>query len=358
MRPIPTRVCKPAPGYLIFIAWSLYYTASFAFFALFLDGLPERPDRPGESPPSLGRCCVVMLILTLAIAGLLAGRSITVDAHGIRRWWWVLPLDLWTWSDFASGRIAQIGGSQFQDPQRPAWRRRLGVGHLRQRDCDELLDLILERIPPQAPPSIPNVIEVRRFIRERARFDANGIRIGVPGRERVFRWGDVQALWVARKNPRQIDFQSAVLRLPSEDVEFRIQDVDGAKVPTWRNATGSELLRILMAHVPPERVCVGVVGRPLECRDWLIWLLRRSIRTRRTYMAFSGGSCFLLGVIASLGFGIEAATVLLAGTLLVFFPPILVQFWIHHGEERDVMRALASDTPRWVASRLILRPLF
>ena len=79
----------------------------------------------------------------------LVWRLEVVDTGLVRRSW--LGRDLWTWDDFASGRVRKGPLFLLRDPRRPWWRRKLDVGlpSWRGATAEELSEFISRHAPAE-----------------------------------------------------------------------------------------------------------------------------------------------------------------------------------------------------------------
>ena len=161
---------------------------------------------------------VILAVTGLALLLPLHWR-LRVDGSGIARRG-MFRWDVWSWGDFASGRIEKRPSFTFIDPERPWWSNRLNIAPLARPDLQEVIRFINKYYLLPAPPvvSIPLVVEYG--FRRTAEFDHCEIRLKVRGERFSFNWTDVMRLHITRFDPLRRDFTALELELPGHEIKL------------------------------------------------------------------------------------------------------------------------------------------
>lgn len=231
--------------------------------------------------------CTVWCVAAMAMAIPLHW-ALRIDEVGVacRRWngW-----DLWTWSDFASGRIEKKHPIKLVDPEKPWARSTLNLGYLAEADQEEVLHRINEhyRLPP--PPPVSEKLSINFGFRRNLDMDAGELRLRIRGTVHFFSWKQVRRLSIVRVDPKRRDFAQLSLFLPDEIIELKRHDDS----PMWRGASAEELNEFLLAHVPPDRVDQSKAAeRPARLEDIQRQVEEWSSRVRGAQI------CMAIGVLA------------------------------------------------------------
>lgn len=287
--------------------------------------------------------------LSVSVAGIALALALAlhwalrVDDHGVERRHWLLCTDVWSWEDFASGRIQKRHPIVFVDPERPWWRRKLGVDYLSKAECAELMGVINERYRMPEPPPVAEALHLHYGFRRSAELDWEGIRLHAGSDSRHIGWQEVERLHVARMDPVRRDFTELALTLPAERIELRMVTHQGGTTPSWRGADPEQVNEFLMAHVPADRIMIDIAGeRPAHAVDVRIQIERARKRERELRLIWWG---YLLSMAAcltwiALDLGILAA-LFLAGVAGLLAPV----FWLFLREQRRQTEELTS----WLA---------
>jgi hypothetical protein len=193
--------------------------------------------------------------------------AVRVDDQGVARRW-LIRWDLWSWDDFASGRIEKRHPFTFVDPLRPWWRRRLRLDYLDGVERMEVSDLINGRY--RLPPSPPRreCLQIPYGFRRSVRLDWRGVHLLTRGTPHEYLWSDVRRVHIVRMDPLRRDFTVLELFLPDHEIELKLLPQQGTTNPSWRGATAEEINDFLLALIPPDRVDIDIHGaRPRKAID-------------------------------------------------------------------------------------------
>lgn len=219
---------------------------------------------------------ITALVVSACLAFLISGLRwrLRVDQEGIATGIF-FRRELWTWSDFASGRIRKSYPDHFSDPQRPWWRRRLNLSYLENDDRFEVISAINMRYVLPPPPEVPPTLEIKYAILSAVNFNDRGIKIKKGKKSNAYEWTDLVEVHFTRTDPLRRDFASLVITLPDQEIEFKLVSGQGGATPNWRGATAEELNEYLMRAVPTDRIGVSIRGQePNNIRE-----LERRIKT-------------------------------------------------------------------------------
>ena len=228
--------------------------------------------------------CAVFAAISMAMIFPLRW-STCADESGVSRRQ-LLRWDLWTWSDFSSGRIEKSGFTLI-DPQRSWWHKCIVLDFVADGERKELVDLINKHYEMPMPPPMAEMLEIKWGFRHRLELLWHGIRFHTRGGTFCYGWKDVRRLRITRLDSLRRDFVR--LTLSFSDQEIDLGRHKGA--PIWRGASAEELNEFLVAHVPSDRVNVDIEGEfPLRREDVQkeIDQFRTSVRGLRYCMAGCG----------------------------------------------------------------------
>ena len=127
--------------------------------------------------------------------------ALRIDHEGITRRRWFAWSDLWTWADFASGRIEKRDSYTLLDPARPWWRRKLCLDFLAGDDIRRAIAHINVHYRLPDPPQLPDELRIKIGLRLSVRFDALGIQLQRAKECREYRWRDVRRVHIVRWDP-------------------------------------------------------------------------------------------------------------------------------------------------------------
>lgn len=236
----------------VILATPLFITAS-----VWVSRVNERPDLVTVGLPLFGLIGMSM-VLPLRWA-------LRVDYEGISRRR-LVGWDLWSWSDFASGRIHKRDPFAFVDPARPWWGRQLWLGLESSADTKRLIGLINKhyRFPP--PPVVRRELTITHGLFRTCFLGERGIELSKRSlkhkaiERRRHSWNDVLRVHITRRDPLRRDFVRLEIVLPDEEVILRAE--------AWRGASREELNEFLHQHVAPERMEIDIEGeRPARRSD-------------------------------------------------------------------------------------------
>jgi hypothetical protein len=223
--------------------------------------------------------CGFFVLFLVAMVALLRWR-VRLGADGISRRT-LFRTDLWTWDDFASGRIRKRYPFTLFDPDRPWWRRKLRLGHLASDDILAVFAAINAhyRLPP--PPEIGDALTIKWGFRRAATFDQKGVQVSKAHVPRMFLWREIRQVQFTRMDPLRRDFKSLVIVLPDEEIELKLVTHQGGTSPSWRGATSEELSEFLLHHLAPEQIDTFIAGEPLKKRGQIERRLKIARRASR-----------------------------------------------------------------------------
>lgn len=176
---------------------------------------------------------------------------------------------VWTWDDFASGRIIKGDEDRLRDPLRPWWRRSLRLGFLDPLDRDDVVEIINlhYKLPPA--PKIPNLLKVRFGFRSTITFrqatsqasvkNESPILVEVQGKLHHYEWQDIREAHFTRLDPKRRDFSTLVLLFSDREIEFRAAN--------WSGASSEQLNELFFRMLPSDRIAVDLIGQPLTKRE-------------------------------------------------------------------------------------------
>lgn len=234
----------------------------------FVGTVLERPNREGAAAMMIALAGGFILWMVVALSW-----RLRIDNIGISRrllWFW----SLWTWDDFASGRIQKKSSGEFYDPER---RRSLQIGYLPQDVLRSVFDRINESyVAPPAPPILEGLQFGKRFpFQPRGQMDATGIEVETKNGPIRVRWSDVIRLRFVRTDPLARHYRTATLEVPGSTITWvkamspLTQSLDG------KLCTEEEISDFLLARVPLEKVVVDRHGVRPHCREDIIEQLQR-----------------------------------------------------------------------------------
>lgn len=197
------------------------------------------PQRPlGE------RVCAAAVFLAFAacLSQFLLHR-IRVDQHGISRrilWWW----DLWAWESFTSGEVRRgVELSDYEDPSRPWWRRRLRLGLLEESDATAINALIKRVWTPPPPEPIPETLTLELSWPDKrvVEIDSTGITVTKTGEPTVYRWNEVGEIEIWRLEADRPDFRELRLQFADQKIELRRFSNDGEECQIWQGSSSESI---------------------------------------------------------------------------------------------------------------------
>lgn len=219
--------------------------------------------------------------------------AIRVDDCGIARRT-LIGWDLWSWSDFASGRITKRPGFVLVDPARPYWLQELNLDYV--AEPKELMRLVNQHYRMPDPPALPETLKIAYAFRRRLELHHDQIRLTISGVTHYYEWICVAALRITRLDPLRRDFVRVMLSLPGEEIELRHRE--------YENPSDAELTEFLTAHVPSDRVEINIEGDSAPRKEDVSRLLDEEKAEMRS-LRICLGSCAVLGTSTLIWAGIE-----------------------------------------------------
>jgi hypothetical protein len=274
--------------------------------------------------------------------------ELRVDESGITRRW-LFSWHLWSWADFASGRIEKRYPITFVDPDRRWWCRKLRLAYVAEAELRELIRLINDHYRLPAAPMLPDTLQIKYGFRRTVELDWRDIRLRVRGEPFHFTWQQVQRLHITRIDALRRDFSSLELMLPDREIELKLFTHQGVTTPTWTGATADELNDFLLAHVPADRVDIDITGerpsRVVDVEKQLI-SMRKNARAFRIAMLTCAFLLAALLVWMAIDVGILRALAM-AGLYSLYIPIIwFVRREVHKRQERwETWLAELQDNP-------------
>ena len=282
-------------------------------------------------------CCTLLAILAAAMI-LPVRWALHVDDFGVARRW-LIGWGRWSWSDFASGRVAKVRTITFINPQRSGWLQTLNIEFVADAERRELIQLINRHYRLPDPPTVPESIQIGFGFRRKVDLLPHEVRYTVRGESRSYVWRDVERLRITRVDPLRRDFVYLSLSLPGHEIELGRQGGHG-----WSGGTAEELNEFLSRHVPAGRIDVDIVGeRPHRAEDVQKELSRRQSMDHQ--MRICLGICGLLLAGALIWMAVESGLlkpVLMGSLYLVWFGPV---YWFL----RRRVRERTTELERWLA---------
>lgn len=269
----------------------LYVAVAFlamGFLALWVERI--LPGRPGGAK---------WILWGTALAGLLPLRwRMRIDSQGvwrrrIGRW------RLWSWDDFASGRIRYgVSDRRLVDPALPWWRRELSLETLSPMNSDLVWKWIsLAWVRPE-PVAVPATLEfgTGELLRRPVRMNAEGLEIGAGRRQQRFSWNQVIRLEIKRWRHEREDFYELLLQLPDRKIHLRRQRQYGIESRNWKGAEPEVIAQFLQSRVPPDRRCiVAKFGAPQSPEERVV----RIAQAEKTIRELRRGGVFMSLLIAA-----------------------------------------------------------
>jgi hypothetical protein len=260
--------------------------------------------RRGRAPHDIVPLCVIVAMMSAAAAyGMVLWRwSVRVDARGVARRH-LVAWDVWTWDDFASGRIVKPRRIPFafRDPARPLWRRKLGLNCMSSDAAAAIMRLVntVYQLPPAEP--FPPSLKLRELVLPGGylvmTLDANGVRGKFGGKPFDSSWSEVRGVHLTRGDRVRRDFGR--MEIAFADYTLSLPSLGGGKKVEIVN----EFLR---RYVPAERIDVDVPGeRPARHED-VERQLRHTERMAHHFWKMIVFVCILFGGLG--GWQVLAAT--------------------------------------------------
>jgi hypothetical protein len=280
--PTKAQLIRMAPEYrrcaIYVLVAEPFFLAAFLWSASLMEDSAER---------------LVVPIAFLAVLGLGALAplrwALRFGDQGVERRWFN-QWELWSWRDFAIGRIAKQGAA-LVDPQRPWYARKLGLAYLSVQDRNAVLERINAhyRLPPA--PTVPGVLRITVGVTRVVELDAAGVHLSRRFRNdrQTCSWSDVQRVHVTRLDPLRRDFACLALELPGERIEFH-----EGNLPSLVREQLDECLR---GNVASERIETDILDGPLVRSSDVQRLLAKETKDRRLLRWFTGTSCALFAVM-------------------------------------------------------------
>jgi hypothetical protein len=268
-----------------------------------------------EKRPAFNTAVECAVCLMLALAMLVPLRwALRIDHRGVARRL-LIGWDLWTWSDFGSGRIRKRHPYTLVDPERPPWWRSLRLGHMSQSDIKQALELINTQYRLPDLPQLSDTLAIKYSLRRSARLDQQGLHLLVAGRPHEYLWNEVRRVHITRMDPVRRDFRSLRITLPDQEIELRLVTHQGGTSPTWRGAAPEEVNEFLCRHVPADRIDEDVYGeRPARRTDLERQLteVRKRLRDLRIMAWVFSALIMVWFISAGLGKGVVPALIVAA----------------------------------------------
>lgn len=184
------------------------------------------------------------------------------------------------------------------------------------------------RLPP--PPELPQSLTIRTGFRARAILDAAGLRTVARGRDRFYRWEEVQRLLIERHDALRRDFVTLEIVLPDGALELsHIHHDAGRPTATWQGPSAEEISEFLLRCLPADKIETGILGEPapgFALRQKRLAKLRTTQRALYWGWALCALALVISGLVIGRNEGVIAGTVL-PGIWLVAFGPIF--FMVH-----------------------------
>lgn len=322
---------------------AIYVMIGFCGFAVILfyfDLIMEQAGRPLPNPNQSIQFIATSLCLLFGLAMIVPLRwRLIANQNGITRHR-LLSRDLWTWSDFASGRIQKIYPWKFRDPQRRWWSRKLDLGHLDIEEARELTRLINEVYKLLPLPELPKAIAFKYFWRNKFILDENGIHASIRGRKHDWLWKDIRRLRILQNQLLRRDFQELQLFAQGETIQLKMHGLN----PSWRGAKSEVVYEFLRLHLPLEKIDFDIADeKPSRAEDVQRELMEFKKEQQGMRFIYGGLGCMtvaLLLVYCLWKRDFWAASVFAFG-ILPFSP---VFWWVHKSRA-----ALRERLESWLA---------
>jgi hypothetical protein len=208
-------------------------------------------------------CGFIVILAALSLTPL--RWKLRVDEHGVARrlfWRW----QIWSWSDFVSGRITRLPSYTFCDPARPWWRRTLRLEFMDHAEARQVLHAIEAHYQPPAPPEAPDALTIKIGLRTSISFDKSGVHIVQGGMPHEYTWDDVQSVYINRVDAMRRDFIRLEMALPHPHTELELRAFQGGGAPQWRGATAEQINQLVRRHVSANRITTAIAGETPERR--------------------------------------------------------------------------------------------
>jgi hypothetical protein len=166
--------------------------------------------------------------------------------------------NLWTWGEFATGRIRKEKSFTLRDPET---KRELCLDSLGDEDRKEVMARINEhyRLPPA--PEVPLQVTIRYGFRRKAFLDSKGIRIECRGQSRDYPWSAVQGVRLWRWDPLRRDFRSVLIILPDQEIKI-LKNSAGSSSNSYQfpGTSLEQVNELLYRHLPADKIEVTIIG--------------------------------------------------------------------------------------------------
>ncbi|MEM7391840.1 MAG: hypothetical protein AAF492_05780 [Verrucomicrobiota bacterium] len=275
-------------------------------------------------------------VVFAALMGLSLRWKLRVDENGLSRR--LIRWDLWTWSALESGRIRKLYPYTLFDPERPWWRRRLGLGSMDAGELQDVIAAVNTRYKLPSSPDTPDTLTIQYGYRRTVELHRKGVQLTIRDRRREFLWPDVREVHLLRMDPLRRDFESLVILLPDQEVELRLLTHQGGTSPSWRGATAEVVNQFLFKFVPAGRIHISLAGQPLTKPEQIERKLREArkrVREIRIMIAIFLPMLVGLLVLMALDSGVLKAIVM-GAMLLVLAGPVI--FFSSRTERKNIVK--------------------
>ncbi|PHS02346.1 MAG: hypothetical protein COA78_21450 [Blastopirellula sp.] len=203
--------------------------------------------------------CLFFLFMGSITAILPLTWKLRVDEQGMTRSLLGLSGRIWSWNDFASGRILKQHRTLY-DPARGWGRRTLILDFIGLESIQEVMAVINTHYQLPPPPAVPEKLTLRYGFFKTATFDSQGIHILIRGKPFEYQWPDVQHILITRMDPVRRNFSRLVIVLPD-------REIDSLRVgSSWSDVTNEEINEYLHAHAPEDCIQILIAGQCIKHR--------------------------------------------------------------------------------------------
>ncbi|PHS15413.1 MAG: hypothetical protein COA78_04970 [Blastopirellula sp.] len=241
--------------------------------------------------------CIVASLVSALVAVPLAWR-LRVDEQGIA-WRFFIYSDLWSWEDFASGRILKYPSYIFYDPNRNWWRRKLRLNSIDIESIHEVMAVINTHYQLPPAPDVPETLSLKYKFYESVVFDSQGIHLLINKKSFEYQWSDVQHILITRMDPLRRDFSSLIVVLLDREIALRMTLNDLGYNTSWSGETHDEVNEYFLANAPESCIKTTIHGQRSTDREHAKRKIEAAIKKRAEFVVMM--SVWLIPIAIMLG---------------------------------------------------------